>query len=87
MPADMPCPEYSRLRQHYQSALRRWVQVFLTKDIELVGAPACKTAQLKQNALDDRDVANKRMCVHKLNCPTCKGGETTQGQQRRQARL
>ena len=34
----MTCPEYSRLRQLYEAALRRWAQTESLPGSELVGA-------------------------------------------------
>jgi hypothetical protein len=69
----MFCPEYVRLRQLYEAALRHWGQTLLSsKSHELFGAPARYAAQLKQKALDERDVANERMCLHRRSCPTCR---------------
>jgi hypothetical protein len=68
----MPCPEYVRLRQDYEAALRHWGEVLLSQDTELVGWQARQRAQLKQNALDERDAANERICAHKRSCPACK---------------
>jgi hypothetical protein len=73
MSAAQACLEYVRLRQHYEVALRRWGQILLAKDTEIVGAAARQAAQLKQQALDERDAANQRMCVHKRSCPACRG--------------
>jgi hypothetical protein len=68
----MPCPEYVRLRQHYESALRHWGEVLLSQDSELVGPGGRQRAQLKQNVLEERDAANERMRVHKRSCPACR---------------
>jgi hypothetical protein len=47
----MPCPEYNRLRQHYEVALRHWGHVLFSLDADLVGAAARKVAELKQKAV------------------------------------
>jgi hypothetical protein len=69
----LPCPEHVRLRQRYESALRHWGNVLLSQDSALVGASAQQRAQLKQNALDERDAANRRVRVHERTCPACRG--------------
>jgi hypothetical protein len=44
----------------------------LAKDTEIVGWAARQAAQLKQQALNERDAAKQRMCVHKRSCPACR---------------
>jgi hypothetical protein len=74
MTPTMPCPEYARLRQLYEAALRHWGQILLSSEgTELVGAPGRLAAELKQKALYERDAANGRMRLHKQDCPVCKG--------------
>jgi len=68
----LPCPEYVRLRQRYESALRHWGEVLLPQDSELVGAWARQRAQLTQDVLEERDAANERMRVHERSCPACR---------------
>jgi hypothetical protein len=58
--------------QYYEAALRHWGEVLLSQDTELVGWQGRHRAQLMQNALDERDAANQRICLHKRNCPACK---------------
>jgi hypothetical protein len=67
----LSCPEYTRLRQHYESVLRHWGDVLLSQDYDLVRVSALKRSQLMQNALDQRDAARERVCVHKRTCPAC----------------
>jgi hypothetical protein len=75
MSAPKTCPEYVGLRQRYEAALRHWGQVLLSQDTELVGWQARQRAQLMQNALDERDAANQRICLHKRSCPACELAE------------
>jgi hypothetical protein len=67
----MACYEYIRLRQHYEASLRHWGHVLLSSGAEPIGAPARLAAEVKQKALEERNAANDRMCLHKLNCPVC----------------
>jgi hypothetical protein len=64
----MACPEYNRLRQHYEAALRHWGHVLLSPVAEGFGAPA---AEVKQKALAERNEAIDRMILHKQTCPVC----------------
>jgi hypothetical protein len=67
----MPCPEYLRLRQHYEAALRHWGHVMLSPDAHLVGALSRRAAEIKQKAFDARDAAKKHLSDHSLSCPVC----------------
>jgi hypothetical protein len=60
----MPCPEYNRLRQHYEAALRRWGYVLLSLD---VGAAVRQTAGI----IDERNAAKERLSAHVLSCSAC----------------
>jgi hypothetical protein len=53
----MSCPEYNRLRQHYEAALRYWGHVLLSPDANLVGAPARQATEIKQKAYTERNAA------------------------------
>lgn len=66
----MDCPQYIRLRLHYEASLRRWAQIFLLPDAP-IGAPARLAAEIKQKALVERDAASDRMCRHKETCSVC----------------
>jgi hypothetical protein len=68
----MPCPEYNRLRQHYEAALRHWGHVILSPDARLVGARARQAAEIRQTAFGERDAAKERLDAHTLTCPACK---------------
>ncbi len=67
----MVCPEYNRLRQHYEAAIRHWGHVLLAPDAKLVGALARQTAEVKRKAFQERDAAKERLSAHKLTCSTC----------------
>ena len=68
----MSCPEYLRLRQHYDAALRRWAQIELSSHRPgLIDASARLAEEVRQKALDERNEANERMRLHEQNCPTC----------------
>jgi hypothetical protein len=66
----MSCPEYVRLRQHYETALRHWGQVLLSPGAA-IGAPARLAIEIKEKALVERNAANDRMCLHKKTCSVC----------------
>jgi hypothetical protein len=59
----MLCPEYSRLLQHYEVALRRWAQV-ANRNERL-------SAGIWKKALDEHDAAKERLNLHERTCPTC----------------
>ena len=65
------CPEYLRLRQLYEAALRRWVQNNSLSGSELVGESARHATQVKQAASIERDAAKERFEVHKRSCAAC----------------
>ena len=68
----MSCPEYLRLRQRYESALRRWADVELSsKGRNFFDAPVHLTAEIKEGALKERNATRNRMCFHEENCPVC----------------
>jgi hypothetical protein len=67
----MTCPEYLRLRQLCEAALRRWVQTKSLSGSELVGESARHATQLKQAAAIERDAAKERFEVHKRSCAAC----------------
>ena len=60
----MLCPEYSRLLQHYEVALRRWAQLENGNERTSAGIK-------KKEALDERDAAKERLNLHERTCPTC----------------
>jgi hypothetical protein len=67
----MSCPEYNRLRQHYEAAIRHWGRVILSPDDNLVGALARQAAEIRQKAYVERDAAKKRLSDHGFACPVC----------------
>jgi hypothetical protein len=69
----MPCPEYNRLRQHYETALRRWAQIEPSSNkSELFGARMHLAQEIEHTALNERNAAYERMVFHEQSCPTCK---------------
>jgi hypothetical protein len=71
--ADLPCPDYLRLRQLYEGALRHWAQLqHSLLPTELVGDTARYAAQLKDNASKERDAAKQRLFEHWWSCSICK---------------
>jgi hypothetical protein len=69
----MSCRENKnkRLRQHYDAALRRWGQLLLSADSNLVGAVARQAAAIRQTAFEERNAAKERLDSHTLTCPAC----------------
>jgi hypothetical protein len=65
------CPEYIRLRQHYEAALRHWGHVLFFPNAALVDTEAQKAAELKQKTFDERNAAKERLSAHKLSCTAC----------------
>jgi len=59
----MLCPEYSKLLQHYEVALRRWAKV-ANRDERL-------SAGIRKKVLDEMDGARDRLNLHERACPTC----------------
>jgi hypothetical protein len=57
------CPEYSRLLQLYEAALRRWVQVEWSSNDASSG--------IEKKALDERNAAREQLDLHERTCPTC----------------
>jgi hypothetical protein len=56
----MACPEYNRLRQLYEAALRRWAHVRFSSDARLVGT------EDRQKVFDERSAAKERLSTHTL---------------------
>ena len=67
----MHCPEYNRLRQLYEAAIRHWGHVILTADSDSVGTLARQAAEIKQKAYVERDAAKKRLIDHRFACSVC----------------
>jgi hypothetical protein len=68
----MSCPQYLRLHQHYDAALRRWAHFELSSHgSEVIDASARQAEKVRQTALRERNAASERMRLHKENCPTC----------------
>jgi hypothetical protein len=69
----LPCPDYARLSQVYEGALRYSAQLQHSLiATELVGETARYAAQLKNNALKERDAAKQRLFEHWWSCSICK---------------
>jgi hypothetical protein len=51
--AQMECHEYTRLRHHYEAALRHWGHVLLSPVIVPTGATARLAGEIKQKAFDE----------------------------------
>jgi hypothetical protein len=59
----MTCPEYLRLREDYEMALRRWSRVALFD--------AVTSIEIKQQAYEERDGAKGKLDRHRESCPIC----------------
>jgi len=64
----MYCPEYNRLRQLYEVAIRNWGLVIFSPDSNSLIA---LTAEIKDKAYRDRDDAKRRLSDHIGTCPVC----------------
>jgi hypothetical protein len=62
----MPCPEYLRLEQRYEVALRNWVQSLASSQ------PNYLAAQARQKALDEKNAAKNHVWVHEESCSICR---------------
>ena len=65
----MYCPEYNRLRQLYEVAIRQWGHVILSPD---TGSLIPFAAEIKEEAYRERDEAKRRLSDHMSTCPSCK---------------
>jgi hypothetical protein len=63
----MDCPEYLRLRQEYEAAIKRWFRVMLYDE----GAVHAATSEIRQKADEERDEAKLKLSQHTESCPTC----------------
>jgi uncharacterized protein (DUF934 family) len=72
MPDAMSCPEYLRLRTDYEAALRQWGDVLLAQHAGLLVGDVERALEIRKDAADERDAANKRMEDHKWSCPVCR---------------
>jgi hypothetical protein len=66
----MRCPEYNRLQQQYEAALRYWGYLVLAA-ADRVGAPARRAAELTLKAFEERNAAKERWTSHTLTCQSC----------------
>jgi hypothetical protein len=57
----MACPEYIRLQQLYEVAIRRWAQV-----------QASLSEEVRQRVLAERNAAKNRLVFHQQNCNKCR---------------
>jgi hypothetical protein len=69
--AAITCPEYMNLRVDHEVALRHWGDLLVAQREELAGSVFQKAVELRKNAADDRDAANKRLGDHKRRCQVC----------------
>jgi hypothetical protein len=65
----MLCPKYTRLRQCYEAALRKWGEVLLfSQGTDLHGAAGRLPEHMRQKAYEERDAAKEQMSLHEQNC-------------------
>jgi hypothetical protein len=65
----MHCPEYQRLRQHYEVAIRRWGQVLLSPQATLVGALFRQAEEIKQKAFYTKEMRRRNAWTLTLRIP------------------
>jgi hypothetical protein len=70
----MTCPEYQRLLQLYEAALRHWGRVMWSARADVPGIPERLASEMKQRAYVERNEAHKRMLAHKQSCSVCNPG-------------
>jgi hypothetical protein len=68
----MTCPEYVRLRQIYEAALRHWGQFMWSSKVAAPGVPERRDAETKQRAFFARNEASERLSAHQRSCPVCR---------------
>jgi len=68
----MTCPEYQRLLQLYEGALRRWEQVLWSSRANVPGIRERLASEMKQKAYAEKNDAHERMRAHKQSCSVCK---------------
>ena len=68
---EMTCPEYQRLLQLYEAALRHWGRVMWSANAGVPGIPEHLASEMKQSAYFERNEAHKRMLAHKQSCSAC----------------
>ena len=67
----MTCPEYQRLLQLYEAALRHWGRVMWSARADVPGIPVHLASEMKQRAYVERNEAYERMLAHKQSCSVC----------------
>jgi hypothetical protein len=83
------CPEYERLRESYELAVKSWARAMWSFDAALGGLAGMQARYRRQKALGDRNLADERMTAHELVCPRCKRNtwEVLTGPQKQDRRL
>jgi hypothetical protein len=79
------CPEYERLRESYEVAVKNWARIMLSFDPSLGGLAGMQARHRRQMALGKRNLADELMTAHELVCPRCKRNtwEVLAGSQKR----
>jgi hypothetical protein len=72
MAGAMACPEYERLRQLYEAALRHWGHLQWSAKADVPGVPLHLLSVMKQRAFIERNEARERMRAHYRGCKTCR---------------
>jgi hypothetical protein len=67
----MTCPEYARLRQLYEAALRHWGNAMWSSRGDVPGVPERLALEIKQRAFIERNDAHERLLAHKRSCKVC----------------
>jgi hypothetical protein len=70
------CPEYMSFRLDHEAALLRWGNLLLAQRQELAGLGFQRAVELRKNAADGRDAANRRLEDHKRSCIICKNSSS-----------
>ncbi len=68
----MTCPEYERLLQLYEAALRHWGRVLWSSQADVSDIPERLASEMKQKAYNERNEAHERIRAHRLSCSVCK---------------
>ncbi len=68
----MTCPEYERLLQLYEAALRHWGRVLWSSKADVADIPERLASEMKQKAYNERNEAHERMRAHRQSCSVCK---------------
>lgn len=71
----MACPEYERLRQLYEAALRHWGHLQWSAAADDSGVPVQLLSVMKQRAFNERSEAREQMHDHYRGCKICRSNK------------